>query len=122
MANTIIPIFSSRGDAEAFLVYPYLFNRQGEWIGFITPQREVYSVLGYYVGNLTNDPRIFRKRSQEERPRLKPPTRPERIRIPSGNPLPKMMGDVPFEMIDVLQDQPELLHTLDSGEFRPDMD
>lgn len=122
MANSIIPIFSSRGDAEAFLVYPYLFNRQGEWIGFVTPQREVYSVLGYYVGILTNDPRIFRKRSLEERPRLKPPARPARIRIPPSTPLPKMMGDVPFEMIDVLQDQPELLHTLDSGEFRPDMD
>ncbi len=122
MANTIIPIFSSRGDADAFLVYPHLFNRQGEWIGFVTSQREVYSVLGYYVGSLTNDPRILRKRSMEERPRLRPPARPERIRIPSGNPLPKMMGDVPFEMIDVLQDQPELLHTLDSGEFRPDMD
>ncbi len=122
MANTIIPIFSSRGDAEAFLVYPYLFNRLGEWIGFVTPQREVYSVLGYYVGHLTNDPRIFRKRSLGEHPRLKPPATPARIRIPSSNPLPKMMSDVPFEMIDVLQDEPELLHTLDSGEFRADMD
>ncbi len=122
MANTIIPIFSSRGDADAFLVYPYLFNRQGEWIGFLTPQREVYSVLGYYVGLLTNDPRILRKRSQEERPRLRPPTAPARIRIPSGNPLPRMMGDISFEQIDVLQDCPELLHTLDSGEFRQDMD
>lgn len=121
MAN-IIPVFTSRGDAEVFLVYPYLFNRQGEWVGFVTPQREVYSILGYYVGFLTNDPRILRKKSQEERPRLRPPAAPARIRIPSGNPMPKMMGDVPFEMEDVLQEEPELLHTLDAGEFRPDMD
>jgi hypothetical protein len=121
MAN-IIPVFSSRGDAEAFLVYPHLFNRMGEWIGFVTPQREVFSVLGCYVGNLTNDPRILRKRSMEDHPRQRPPAAPAKIRIPSGNPLPKMMSDVSFEMVDVLQDQPELLHTLDSGEFRQDMD
>jgi len=122
MTNTIIPVFSSRGDADVFLVYPYLYNRQGEWVGFVTPGREVYSVLGYYVGTLTNDPRILRKRSQEERPRLRPPAAPGRIRIPSGNPLPRLMGDISFEMLDVLQDCPELLHTLDAGEFRPDMD
>ncbi|MFN3492386.1 MAG: 4-fold beta flower protein, partial [Anaerolineales bacterium] len=53
--NPIIPIYTTKGDAEAFLQYPYLFNRSGEWIGFVTPKREVYSVLGEYVGTLTND-------------------------------------------------------------------
>jgi hypothetical protein len=62
----MIPIFSSRGEVEAFLVFPNLFNRSGEWIGWVTPQREVYSVLGNYVGFLTNDPRIVRKRSDDE--------------------------------------------------------
>ncbi len=122
MTQTIIPIFSSRGDAEAFLAYPYLFNRGGEWIGFITPQREVYSVLGIYVGILTSDPRIIRKRSSEEKPRLKPPKPPARLRIPAMTPLPKLMGDLSHENLDVLQDEPELLHTLDSGDMRQDMD
>ena len=51
--NRIIPIYSSRGEVEAFLVFPYLYNRGGEWIGWVTPNREVYSVMGYYVGVLT---------------------------------------------------------------------
>jgi hypothetical protein len=122
MANTIIPVFSSRGDAEAFLAYPYLFNRTGEWIGFITAQRDVYSVLGFYVGTLTSDPRIIRKRSGEGRPRLTPPQPPARLRIPPMTPLPKLMADLSHENIDVLQEEPELLHTLDSGEFRQDLD
>jgi hypothetical protein len=122
MANTIIPVFSSRGDAEAFLAYPYLFNRSGEWIGFITAQRDVYSVLGFYVGTLTSDPRIIRKRSGEGRPRLTPPKPPARLRIPPMTPLPKLMADLSHENIDVLQEEPELLHTLDSGEFRQDLD
>ncbi len=46
----LIPVYNSKGDAEAFLEYPHLFNRNGEWVGFVTQKREVYSVLGYYVG------------------------------------------------------------------------
>ena len=122
MANPIIPIYSSRGDAEAFLAFPYLFNRAGEWIGFISFQREVYSVLGYYVGTLTNDPRIVRKRSGEEKPRLKPPQAPEPLRISAVVPLPKMMADLTQEIIDVLQDEPDRLHTLDAGEMRQELD
>lgn len=118
----IIPIFTSRGDVDAFLLYPYLFNRQGEWIGFVTPKREVYSVLGNYVGMLTNDPRIVRKRTQDPLPSQRPPARPARIRPPASSPLPKMMGDLSHEVIDVLEDRPELLHTIDSGEMRQDMD
>jgi hypothetical protein len=122
MANTIIPIFSSRGDAEAFLAYPHLFNRNGEWIGFLTPQRDVYSVIGYYVGMLTSDPRIIRKRSGEDKPRVKPPQAPARIRIPAMTPLPKLMSDLSHENIDVLQDEPERLHTIDAGEMREELD
>ena len=55
---TLIPIYTSKGDAEAFLDYPYLYNRTGDWIGWVTSKRDVYSVLGHYVGYLTNDPRI----------------------------------------------------------------
>ena len=122
MANTIIPIFSSRGDADAFLAYPYLFNRNGEWIGFITAQRDVYSVLGYYVGTMTNDPRIIRKRSGEEKSRLKPPQCPLRLRVPAMTPLPKLMGDLSHDKVDVLQDEPERMHTLDAGEMRQELD
>jgi hypothetical protein len=120
---TLIPIYTSRGDADAFLVYPYLFNRIGDWIGFVTPKREVYSVIGEYVGTLTNDPRIVRKRATSTlKPRLKPPTAPQKVYPPATIPLAPMMSDLSHSMIDVLLDAPERLHTLDSGENRPDMD
>ena len=119
----IIPVYASNGDAEAFLVFPYLFNRSGEWIGWVTPKREVYSVMGHYVGQLTDDPRITRKRSEDElKPRLQPPPRPKKIISPSSVPLAPMMGDLSHSLIDVLQDEPERLHTSDSGELREDMD
>jgi hypothetical protein len=122
MANNLIPIYSTRGDAEVFLAYPHLYNRNGEWIGFITPQRDVYSVLGYYVGYLTSDPRIIRKRSGDDMARLRPPAAPPPIRISANIPLARMMSDLSHENIDVLQDEPDRLHTLDAGELRLDLD
>ena len=119
----IIPIYASNGDAEAFLVFPYLFDRSGEWIGWVTPKREVYSVMGLYVGNLSDDARIVRRRGEDEnRPHLQPPTKPGKIATPPSIPLAPLMSDLPLGLIDVLQDEPERLHTPDSGELREDMD
>jgi hypothetical protein len=121
--HRIIPIYSSRGEVEAFLVFPYLFNRSGEWIGCITPQREVYSVMGYYVGFLTNDPRIVRKRSDDEfRPRLKLSPPPGKLNIPVTVPLAPLMGDLTHSLVDIFIEEPERLHTIDSGELREDID
>ena len=119
----IIPIYSSRGEVEAFLVFPYLFNRSGEWTGWVTAQREVYSVMGAYVGFLTNDPRIVRKRSDNEfRPRLKTSPPPGRLNTPATIPLAPLMSDLTHSLVDVLMEEPERLHTLDSDELREDMD
>lgn len=122
-ARKLIPIYTSKGDAEAFLLYPYLFNRSGEWIGFVTVHREIYSVLGYYVGFLTDDRRVLRKRATSTlKPRLKPPQYPRKISPPATVPLPPMMRELSHGQVDVLLDEPERLHTIDSGEFREDMD
>ena len=124
MSNTpIIPIYTTKGDADAFLQYPYLFNRSGEWIGFVTPKRDVYSVLGEYVGTLTNDPRIVRKRAASTlMPRLDLPPQPAKIRPPANIPLAPMMPELSHSLIDVLIEMPERLHTTDSGDSREDLD
>jgi hypothetical protein len=119
----IIPIYTSRGEAEAFLIFPHLFNRSGEWIGWVTPRREVYSVMGAYVGYLSDDPRILRRRAEDElKPRLSPPPPPAPITIPATLPLAPLMSDLPLHLIDVLLEEPERLHTADSGELRQDLD
>lgn len=121
--HRIIPIYSSRGEVEAFLVFPYLFNKSGEWIGCVTPQREVYSVMGAYVGVLTNDPRIVRQRSESDsRPHIQVTPPSGRLNTPATFPLAPLMSDLSLSLVDVLVEEPERLHTLDSGEFRKDMD
>jgi len=119
----LIPLYTSKGDVEAFLAYPYIFNRTGDWVGFITPQREIYSVLGHYVGYLTDDKRILGKRvTNTLKPHLSPPPPPGKVYPPATVPLAPMMRELTHSQIDVLLEYPERLHTLDSGEFREDLD
>ena len=123
MANKIIPIYTTSGDLGAFLVYPYLYNPLGEWVGYVTSNRDVYSVLGHYVGIITSDPRILRKRSYDfSMPRQNPPPPQPRISVPATVPLAPLMAEYSFSMIDVLEDEPERLSTLDFDELREDMD
>ncbi len=120
--RSIIPIYTTRGDAEAFLVYPYLYNRLGEWIGWVTADRQVFSVLGIYVGELTAEPRIIRRRiTASLKPRKTPPPRPSKQPIPVTIPLAPMMGDLRFGFVDVLMEEPELLHTVDYGDLKNDL-
>jgi hypothetical protein len=120
---SVIPVYTSRGDAEAFLVYPYLFNRLGEWSGWVTAERQVYSILGYYVGELTAEPRIIRKRfTASLKPRKSTPPPPPHLSVPATIPLAPMMADLRFGVEDVLLEEPERLHTRDGGELRQDLD
>jgi hypothetical protein len=123
LRRTLIPIYNSKGDAEAFLSYPFLFNRNGDWIGWVTPQRDVYSVLGYYVGFLTDEPRILRKRvTSTLKGRMKPIAPPHKVSPPATIPLAPMMKELTYSTVDVLLEEPERLHTLDSGDLRQDLD
>lgn len=119
----LIPIYASSGDLRAFLAYPMIYNLNGEWIGFVTAQRDVYSVHGDYVGRLTDDPRILRRRSSDfTKPKLTPPQAQPKIAVPSGGPLAPLMSELTFDILDVLLEDSKLMPTLDSGEFREDMD
>ncbi len=119
----VIAVYTSRGDAEAFLVYPYLYNRMGEWVGWVTARREVYSVLGIYVGELTTEPRIIRKQSTASlKPRKAPPPRPPRLAVPATVPLAPLMGELRPGTVDVLAEEPFRLHTLDAGDLREEID
>jgi hypothetical protein len=119
----VIPIYTSRGDAEAFLVYPYLYNRQGEWIGWVTADRQVYSVRGFYVGELTSEPRILRKRfTTTLTPWKTPPVYAPHFVVPATIPLAPLMKELVYGIMDVLLEEPERLHTFDAGEGQEDLD
>ncbi len=122
-SRRLIPIYTTAGDVGAFLIYPYLYNETGEWVGWVTPEREVYSVLGNYIGWLTDDPRILRKRSYDfSKPRVTPPPPQARIRVPASSPLAPMMSELTYTTVDVLEEEAHRLSTVDFDELREDMD
>jgi hypothetical protein len=121
--NRAVPVYTTSGILGALMKYPYLFNPQGEWIGWVTSNRQVYSVHGHYVGWLSKDPRVLRKRNiDHSTPARKPPQPPPHLRPPVTIPLPPLMPELPFNQVDVLDDEPNRLPTLDAGELREDMD
>jgi 4-fold beta flower protein len=122
-SDRLKPIYMSRGDVGGFIQYPYIFNRDGDWIGWVTSTQQVYSVHGQYVGWLTKEPRIIRKQSSGYlNPRLSPPPEPEHINPPATLPLAPMMSELPIGTYDVLEDSPSLLPPKDFGDLRDDMD
>lgn len=118
------PIYTTRGEHAAFFENGYLYNLSGEWIGFAdTRTGYVYSILGDYVGYIFRDGRILRKRAMDDTiPKRAPPPAPGRKNVPGSVPLPPMLADLSFDTIDVLEDMPERLHTMDAGELKDDMD
>jgi 4-fold beta flower protein len=119
----LVPIFKSRGEVGAFLLYPYVYNTEGEWIGWVSVDRSVYSVHGHFVGTLSKEPRILRNREAVvSRRRLQPPSPPPPIRVPSHIPLAPQLPEVMINMIDVLEESPELLPSIDFGDLRDDME
>ena len=121
----LIPLYSTTGDWAGLFHEGHIFNNVGEWIGFVAPgTNQVYSVRGEYVGWLSNDFRVLRKRAIDElAPRLSPPPRPPKLTVPASVPLPPLMSDLTYDTIDVFDEMPDRLHTSDEvEETRPDMD
>jgi hypothetical protein len=118
------PIYTTRGEHTAFYEGGYLFNLSGEWIGFVdTREGHVFSVLGEYVGYVNRDGRVLRKRAMDETvARRKSPPMPPRVSPPASVPLAPMMSDLAYDTVDVFEEMPERLHTMDSGELKDDMD
>ena len=123
--SNYVPIFTTKGDIGAFLAYPYIFSFEGEWIGWISPERIIYSTHGHYVGWLAGGPRILRKLSDDNYTRSRVDIIPPftlKINPPASSPLPPLMSELTYGEIDVLMDRPELLPPVDFGELREDMD
>ncbi len=122
-AGQILPIYTTNGEVRALYSPPFLYDCQGEWIGWVTSERDVYSVHGNYVGKLNNDARITRPRTYDySNPQVEPPTDVPHISPPAHFPLPPMLPDLTYNLVDVLEEAPDLLPTSDCDDLRQDMD
>lgn len=117
------PLYTSRGDSAGMFVDGYLYDMLGEWIGWTDNQGQVFSVTGEYVGWLSKDFRVLRKRVIDFTiPRRSPPPRPAKLKIPPTMPLAPLMSELNHDTIDVLDEMPERLYTLDADPSARDIE
>jgi hypothetical protein len=114
-------IFDTYGDWQATKIGNYLFSPRGEYIGYVEDE-DVYKRDGEWIGRLSKDGRILRKRTERRRefhpnPPAVPP-RPEKL--PPRAPLPPMMAELNFSTIDVLEEDPGIFKQI--SDLRPDID
>jgi hypothetical protein len=116
----MVPIYRSDGEWVAVYQDGQLFNVDREWLGFVVG-RELFDPTGLYVGFLSDDRRLLRKRSLDQTPpRRTPPPPPERVALPANVPLAPMMRELPHQIIDMFEEYPERLIYV--SETRADMD
>jgi hypothetical protein len=94
-----------------------LFDTRGEWIGWLA-NRDVYNLDGFYVGYLSEDGRIVRPRIVPSHPRRPLPPAPMRARPPAKVPLPPMFAELPWRLMDVFEEEPEVFGFI--SDLRPD--
>ncbi len=115
-------VFDTHGDWLATRIERYIFDGRGEYIGFVEG-RAVYTRDGEWIGELNKDGRILRKRAGAKRP-LNPNRPPlptlKKSDLPGRAPLPQQMGEISYDTIDVLEEDPEVFKRL--SDRRPDLD
>lgn len=117
--TTHIPIYTTHGDWAAMLAGRYLYNPQGEWIGFLDPEGQVFSVRGDYAGWLSRDFRVLRRRDTTALvPRRQPPPAPARIQLPATVPLPPLMAELTYDTVDLFEDAPHRLDPMDMDQVQ----
>lgn len=108
-------IYTTVGDWMATLIGPHLFDTRGEYVGYIDgPERAVYTRDGEWVGDLSKDGRILRKRAAQRRPlQATPlPKPPKPSNLPPRAPLPPQMAELRYDTVDVLEEEPDIFKRL----------
>ncbi len=107
-------IYDTHGDWQATRIEQYIFDGRGEYIGFLEG-RAVYTRDGEWVGDLSKDGRILRKRAGAKKPlNTNFPIKPTQKKsdLPGRAPLPQQMAEIGYDTIDVLEENPEVFKRL----------
>jgi len=111
------PIYSTAGDWVALLHDGFLFDTRGEWIAWLDG-KDVYTRDGAYAGFLSGDGRVVCGRVHKQRPLRAVPAAPSRVRPPALVPLAPMFAELPWQLVDVFEDGPEVFEHV--SDLRPD--
>ncbi|MBZ0299734.1 MAG: hypothetical protein K8J31_08345 [Anaerolineae bacterium] len=108
-------VFDSRGEWHATLLNSCLWDARGEYVGFVRgTDHDVYTAFGEWIGRLSADGRIVRKRVNDRQLVLKirklPPPRPRNL--PPRAPLPPTPAELSYSFVDVLEWDPDVFKNI----------
>lgn len=113
-------IWNTHGDWMATLVNGFLWDLRSVWIGWVETNGDVYTTDGEWVGQVSRDSRILRKRTEQRRDLVQTiPPKPARPELPARAPLPPAFAELSFSIIDVLEEDPDVFKRI--SDLRPDM-
>jgi len=113
-------VWNTYGDWIATLVDDHMWDQRGLRIAWVDGE-DVFRSDGEWLGRLSRDSRIIRKRT-EIRHALRddippPPPKPD---LPARATLPPAFAELPFSEIDVVEEDPSIFKKL--SDLKPDMD
>jgi hypothetical protein len=114
-------IYDTHGDWQATRIGRFIFSSRGEYVGYAEGE-DVYKQDGEWLGRLSKDGRILRKRT-ERRSSLhpNPPAKPPKpTNLPARAPLPPMMAELTYSIVDVLEEDPDIFKRI--SDLRPDIE
>lgn len=97
----------------------HLFDVRGDYIGFCesTEKKElnIYTRDGEWVGRLSKDGRILRKRAGQRpplHPRPIPDPKVKKANLPGRAPLPPQNAELSYDTVDVMEEEPEIFKSV----------
>jgi hypothetical protein len=128
-----IYLYNTAGDWQGTVYGQYIYDPRGDSIGFVQDEgkegkeKSVYTFDGEWVGLVSKDGRILRKRANSKRPLHSAPLpkikgRPQGL--PARAPLPPQNAEIGYDTIDVLEEDPDVFKRVsdrraDIGEKSP---
>ncbi|MEN8098249.1 MAG: hypothetical protein ABFQ89_04175 [Chloroflexota bacterium] len=114
------PIFRSDGEVMAVEHQGHLYSVEGDWLGEIRGHA-VITDNGRKLGYLSPDQRLLNERTPRGNERQVPGRRQRILHsIPMSFKLPPMFKNIPFHIIDVFEEHPNLVQK--ARELRPDIE
>ena len=114
-------IRNTYGDWVATLIDRFIWDLRRTCVAWVDDDNEVWKIDGEWIGTLSRDMRIIRRRSERHRPfRHDLPSIPPAPDLPARAPLPPTFRELTFSEIDVLEEHPDIFKRI--SDIRPDME
>ncbi len=114
-------LWNSYGDWIGCLLEGHIWDPGGGWIGWVDANRDVYKADGEWIGTLSKDGRILKKRTAKRRDlNTNIPRKPAKPDLPGRAPLPPSFAELSYSEIDVVAEDPDIFKKL--SDMRPDME